>query len=158
MDTGGREALLYYLLNYDLSSTNLRKFPQTEALLEHKLQTMTPVEKFWHQLLVWGVLEEKAQKWVTWINRKALHDEYVKYIGHLGQSRKSSETILGMGLKKLVPSLRITTRAVNKKKVPIWELPDLATCRRAFDRTLHHQFSWDDETENPRKRKKEDEA
>ena len=37
MKNGGREALLDHLLNFDLTKVNLRRIPQTAALLEQKL-------------------------------------------------------------------------------------------------------------------------
>jgi hypothetical protein len=124
---------------------------------------MTPVEKFWQHCLVRGSLEEPqtvwgkaaeqqpATEWVTQIERKTLHKEYREYVGNLGQSRKSSETELGMGLKKLVPNLRVTNRVEEKRKVPIYVFPDLATCRTYFDRILYYQFPWDDDIEQSKK-------
>jgi hypothetical protein len=41
LDKGGREALLHYLLNYDLTGINLRVFPQTSALMEQKVTATT---------------------------------------------------------------------------------------------------------------------
>lgn len=42
MDNGGREALLHFLLNFDLSSVDLRTIPQTAALIEQKIKSLTP--------------------------------------------------------------------------------------------------------------------
>jgi bifunctional DNA primase/polymerase-like protein/uncharacterized protein DUF5906/CHC2-type zinc finger protein len=148
MQQGGSEALLYLLQHHDLKGKNLRTFPQTEALLENKFLSMTPVQKFWHQRLVWGSLTENESKWEPWILRTRLHDEYRDYIGDLGQSRKSTETELGMGLKKLVPGLRVTERTVNKKRVPVWEFPDLAICREAFEKALNYPYSWDTDSQD----------
>ena len=63
LDSGGREALLHYLQNYDISEINMRKFPQTAALMEQKLYSMTPVQKFVFQLLEAGVLGTGASGW-----------------------------------------------------------------------------------------------
>jgi len=145
MENGGSEALLYELQHYDLTGKDLRKFPQTDALLENKLLTMDPVEKFWHQRLIWGALTENETQWVQRILRKRLHDEYCQYIGDLGQSRKSTETELGAGLLKLVPGLRKIDRMLNKKRIQEWEFPDLPTCRAAFDKTLNYTYDWENE-------------
>jgi hypothetical protein len=48
-----------------------------------------------------------------------------------------------LGLKKLVPGLRTTTRLVSKKRVQVWEFPDLATCRQEFDKALNYTFDWE---------------
>ena len=145
MENGGSEALLYELQHYDLTGKDLRKFPQTDALLENKLLTMDPVEKFWHQRLIWGALTENETQWVQRILRKRLHDEYRQYTGEHGQSRKSTETELGSGLMKLVPGLRKTDRMLDKKRIQEWEFPDLPTCRAAFDKTLNYTSDWENE-------------
>ena len=39
MNNGGREALLHYLLNFDLSQVNLRTIPKTAALLDQQIES-----------------------------------------------------------------------------------------------------------------------
>lgn len=105
MENGGREALLHYLLDYDLSGVNLRQFPQTEALLEQKLHTMGSVEKFWYECLMEGRIFIQDGRWNSWVIRHALHDAYVQHAKMTGERRRSTETKLGKGLHKLVPGL-----------------------------------------------------
>jgi len=143
MKHGGYEALLYMLQHYDLRGKNLKKFPQTEALLENKLLTMKPIEQFWHQRLINGELIEDEKKWNSWILRERLHKAYCEYVDYLGLHRKANETILGSGLNKLVPGLRKTDRIVDKRRIQVWEFPDLPTCREAFDKALNHVFDWE---------------
>ena len=40
MNNGGREALLHYLLNFDLTQVNLRVIPKTAALLDQQIESM----------------------------------------------------------------------------------------------------------------------
>ena len=47
MNNGGREALLHYLLNFDLSQVNLRVIPKTAALLDQQIESMTPEQAWW---------------------------------------------------------------------------------------------------------------
>lgn len=146
MKHGGAEALLFFLQQYDLKGKNLRIFPQTEALLENKMLTMTPVEKFWLDRLKNGALSNYEDKgWSTLVKRKHLHHEYREYVGDHGQTRKSTETELGMGLKKLIPGLRSTERTIEGNRCGVWEFPDLATCRKAFQEALNYTYPWDSE-------------
>ena len=39
MNNGGREALLHYLLNFDLSQVDLRTIPKTAALLDQQIES-----------------------------------------------------------------------------------------------------------------------
>jgi phage/plasmid primase-like uncharacterized protein len=57
MNNGGREALLYHLLNnVDLSKVNLRKVPKTKALLDQQIASMTPEQGWWFDVLSRGRL------------------------------------------------------------------------------------------------------
>ena len=59
MDNGGREALLHYLLNFDLSQVNLRAIPKTAALLDQQIESMTPEQAWWLDTLMKGALPPK---------------------------------------------------------------------------------------------------
>jgi hypothetical protein len=54
MENGGTEAMLYDLLKVDLSKVNLRKIPQTQALMNQIEQSMDTIEKFWFEKLQSG--------------------------------------------------------------------------------------------------------
>ena len=56
MQNGGREALLHELQRYDLTGIDLRNFPQTEALWEQKVLTMSSPTQFWYEKLQTGHL------------------------------------------------------------------------------------------------------
>src|SRR4029077_10743749 len=61
MNNGGREALLHYLLNFDLSQVDLRTIPKTAALLDQQIQSMSPEEAWLLDLLKKGVLPPKPR-------------------------------------------------------------------------------------------------
>ena len=56
MDNGGREALLYELLNRDLSSFNVRDVPQTDALADQKAHTRRGVDRLVEMVAHSGML------------------------------------------------------------------------------------------------------
>ena len=62
MDNGGREALLYHLLNFDLSKVTLRVIPKTAALLDQQIESMTPEQACWLDTLTRGMLPAKRIK------------------------------------------------------------------------------------------------
>lgn len=141
---GGSEALLFLLQHRELKGKDLRKFPQTEALLENKMLSMSEVEKFWLDKLQSGDLESLNDKeeWPPFVIRKSLHHDYQEWVKGRGLKPRASETQLGKGLKKLVPGLQKADRMVQGKRRGIWIFPDLETCRQAFDELLKYQFDW----------------
>ena len=144
MKNGGKEALLYFLLHHDLSGIDVGKIPQTKALMETKLLTMNSAEQFWYELLVRGQVYESDTRWTLRIKKKALHDVYLLYAKDLGQTRKSSETVLGITLKKLCPHVRDTVMSEAGKSERAWEVGSLEQCREAFDRVMNWpNHTWD---------------
>ena len=80
MDNGGREALLHYLLNFDLSKVTLRVIPKTAALLDQQIESMTPEQAWWLETLTRGVLPERAEKAEDRTCAKRLiHRRYIRH-------------------------------------------------------------------------------
>ena len=144
MAHGGREALLHCLLNYDFSGVNLKEFPQTQALLENKLFSMSPVESFWYGCLQEGSNTQEAGYWNTCVLKQQLHKAYVEFAKDTGQSRKASQTKLGIGLRKLVPELTDGIRSIDGTKGSYWFFPELSTCREHFNQSTNWQHEWPD--------------
>jgi hypothetical protein len=105
MDNGGREALLDYLLKFDLSKVNLRKIPDTEALTDPKIASLSVNHAWWLDVLRRGELPNCENN--TCLVQQ-LHESYVRRTDNSGRYRKSTETELGMFLHKMMPALRIT--------------------------------------------------
>ena len=57
-NTGGAGALLEYLKTFDLSTTNLRLVPQTDALQDQKLEALDTVDQWLFNCLMSGELRE----------------------------------------------------------------------------------------------------
>ena len=114
MDNGGREALLHYLLNFDLSQVDLRTVPKTAALLDQQLESMTPEQAWWFEALMRGALPSRPQG----INepRVCLKDDlfnlYILHARIQGISRRSTETKIG-----IVPA-RAARRKAEGHKAP----------------------------------------
>ena len=103
MNNGGREALLHYLLNFDLSQVNLRVIPKTAALLDQQIKSMTPEQAWWLQMLMKGLLPSVDLRDVDdpcICRREHLFEQYVLYAQIRGISHRSTETRIGMFLRK----------------------------------------------------------
>ena len=79
MNNGGREALLHYLLNYDISDIELDKPYETDALIENKLFSMIKPHRFWFEILERGTVFESDQIWNSKINKESLYRSYLYY-------------------------------------------------------------------------------
>jgi Family of unknown function (DUF5906) len=156
MESGGREALLDFLMHFDLKSVNLRTIPHTAALLEQKLSSLDAEQGWWLDMLArgelpWGCVGHH------FCPSKRLFDRYVTHAGRHGVRRRAIETQLGMFLNKHVPGLRrhirgqysTWTKAGRMKDTTgtTYEFPSLTACRRAFADALEQDFIWNEKEE-----------
>lgn len=150
MDNGGREALLHYLMNYDLTGIELRKFPQTAALREAKMLTSSPAQKFWYHVLETACLHDSIEDgWGKGIVRTDyLYDGYIKFVNDVGIRHKATDTELGMQLKKMLPvngfkKERMTVKVYNgNDRKNCYLFPPLAECRAAYETFMNTKYDW----------------
>lgn len=142
IDSGGAEAMLYDLLNMDISGVDLRSPPCTNALTAQKTHSMSPLQHWWFDKLdtsdetTW----DKAPK-VT-----ELHKEYVEYCHDRGARRTDPIQIWGKALRDICPQVeRRRLRDDQGRRHYVMELPSLTECRMALEMTLGGQIQWSNE-------------
>lgn len=150
MKKGGTEALLDYLLKYDLMGKDLRKFPKTKALLETKVMSLTPVQKFWYQRLELGYFIDESIGWNEGVvPKECLYDHYIHYAEKLGIKHKSTPQEFGTQLLKIFPSGKVSTKEkkyfkdMGRKNVYIF--PSLTECRKMFEAFINQDIEWPEE-------------
>jgi hypothetical protein len=150
MDAGGREALLYYLLNFDLTTVDLRTIPRTAALVEQQIFSATAEQQWWLDTLRRGELPWGCDgAGECPMNR--LVDRYVEHAKQRGVPRRSSETKLGMFLSKAVPGLRRNPDGRCRSPADpeeydacnVYTFPPLKECRDNFARQSQFDPGWE---------------
>lgn len=132
MNAGGREALLHYLLHFDLDDVPLRTIPDTAALREQKVATLPPEQQWWLDILGRGQLPgDEAGTGETQCSK--LFSDYLALMKELGVNRRQSETAFGITLRRMVPTIqRVRRRIVTPSGSQLhylYQLPPLAECR-----------------------------
>jgi len=155
MSNGGREALLHYLLNFDLSQVNLRVIPKTEALLEQIIETATPEQAWWLDTLKrgelpWGISEANT------CPKKTLFRRYVQHANLQGTRRRAVEVKIGIFLTRyvgpnLVSDQKKTYRFYHRngrrfeERGWVYTFPPLKECRERFAQEMQQDtIEWDD--------------
>lgn len=156
MDEGGREALLHYLLNYDLSEYEVRNVPKTKALHEQKLLSLDPEHEWWYQKLFDGQILPEANGWPAEIPKEGLVQDYTDHTRRFNITRRGNQTALGRFLKHMCPKLQQVKRTLEiervrddgwsyKKKVRAYcyVMPTLKQARERWEE-LHGREDWPD--------------
>jgi hypothetical protein len=145
MNNGGREALLYELLQFDLNGINLRAVPKTKALFDQKEKTFTTDQTWWYDVLQRGELPGDRKNGCGDCLKHLLHDDYLRRTEKLGRrgSPRSTQTALGMFLSKMIgPDL--DPRARDAEKRPVYRFPPLKECRERFAKLTQSDIEWSD--------------
>lgn len=84
-NTDSQAAMLYDLLNYDLSDFQVRDIPETEALKEQRLHSMDSMGQWWINVLQRGYLfnsKSKHNDFMDWIDKASsslIRDSYMQF-------------------------------------------------------------------------------
>lgn len=149
---GGREALMYHLINLDYSNIDLRKIPKTEALLEQKINSMDTKEKWWFEILSRGTLTDKAVGWFTQCGTVEVFDNYQIFASLQRNNYRSISTQIGGFLNTVHPTLTrqrgsylgidYNGEQTEKKKGQYYIFPPLDKCRTDFEAYIGQKIEW----------------
>jgi hypothetical protein len=143
MKNGGCAAMLYDLLRYDCSGVDLRQAPRTRALLEQKLLSLDPRDRWWYGKLISGNLLSSDEGWSPEVPKSQLHEDYVHELKLTGVMRARTETELGMWLVKMLGErLTMTRPTLGGRRVKCWIFPSLQECRALFDAMTDSKTDW----------------
>lgn len=155
MTHGGREALLAYLMEYDLTDFDVRDPPDTAALDEQKLAGLKNVDLWWADQLMEGelkfdIMQLSAAHFYEWSRENVMALTDLIYESYEAWFRKQryqgdmlSEIAFFLKLKELTDGqLARSRRRVNGERKYTTEIPKLSICRKAFDKAFGTKLDW----------------
>lgn len=157
MNNGGREALLHFLLNYDISNFEVREVPKTSGLQDQKLLSLSPEEMWWFEKLEEGRILKEHDYWEREVMKIELQDDYVIFMQRTGIMRKCSPTVLGKFLGRVCPggvpkSFQKVTKVTQQgkfgeeysvtRRMYFYEIPEIEKLRTHWDKYYGGSFKW----------------
>ena len=137
---GGVEAMAHDLLAMDLSEFNVRSKPDTQALLEQKLQSLTPIARWWYDCLERGECFPDGD-WPTFISTDAAVASIVELAG--GRIyRKPAAIEVVQALMKLCPSAAKRQQQTGLLRQRGITLPSLERARAEFEQYIGGTVNW----------------
>lgn len=145
-EKGGNKILLHYLLNFDLSTVDVNVAPKTDALLEQKVNSLDPFEKFWHGCLSDGeiLFSDFGGGWIEDVDKDRFRTAYNRYCRESNiRSRLLDPRAIGKMLKKVCPAV-VTNRKKTDgtERVNVYRLPPLAEARKEWDKVIGQKTNW----------------
>lgn len=156
LDNGGLEGLLYHLQEVDLEGFQVRDVPQTDALQEQKLLSMTVDEEWWFRKLQNGRLLDNDAEWTQQVPCDAIVSDFTGYAEKWKFNRRGNETALGRFLSRVCPHVERAQKRISvdvqdqrdgrttrvKKRVYVYDFGTLKMCREAWEKS-YGRVSWE---------------
>jgi hypothetical protein len=162
MRSGGLDAMLYDLLNYDLCDWHPRQIVRTPALAKQQEESLSPLDQWWLELLQTGVLEGASET----APDRAISNHYdeeisepdgyggkrkrtVRREGLYDQARRISPRLKGVSDTALGLYLRDEQRGCTNTWVQRrrgWQFPPLNECRERWKERFPETVWLDPET------------
>jgi Family of unknown function (DUF5906) len=134
IDGDGAAAMLYDLLRVDLRGWHPRyDIPQTEALIDQKVQSLDDLEQWWLAKLSTGETPTPSPKNPRWVLSKHLYREAV---GHNARTKYVTDTEFGRFLGEMGCEHKSNGKAWG------WIFPPLEEARRAWEIKMSGAHEW----------------
>ncbi len=155
MEQGGRQALMQFLLDRDLSGLELRRIPRTDALAEQQVRSLDSVGQWLYAALDAGGFEKQEAggiaefcSWPTELAFKEVHACYLFYCKRHSYPRPVPSSGFGKRLKELLPSTEKRKVTISSKQKNAYIFTSLDEARDEFvkaNRLTSIEWAEDDE-------------
>jgi len=139
MEQGGRQALMQFLLDRDLSGVDLRRIPRTDALAEQQLRSLDSVGQWLYAALDAGGFEEQGaggvaefRSWPTELAITEVHACYLFYCKRHSYPRPVPSSAMGKRLKEILPSVEKRRITIGKRRNSAYIFTSLDDTRDEF--------------------------
>jgi Family of unknown function (DUF5906)/Poxvirus D5 protein-like len=147
LDAGGYAALLFDLLNEDISSFNPRLLPNSNESFLLKLRSADPAMTYIYEALFEGnfALSKNEQGvWQPEIPKMDVYDDYKFWCAVHGHKNIPTNKF-GEMFKKLLPAVTDSRPLRDGKRTYIYRLPELEVARREFCKaTKQTDWIWEE--------------
>ncbi len=142
------DALVYELMNLDITQFNVRQKPQTIEQVFQKLRSLEGFSRFWFEVLTSGSLTGRHDYQPAWVGvifipTATLISNYTDFDKRAEWYRKVQQDALEREFNRLCPSARYDRHQdKHHGQRRGWWLPDLITARREFEKFIGGSVDW----------------
>ena len=139
IENGGVEAMVYDLLQMDLSDFNVRNKPNTKELVEQKIHSLDPIQRWWHDKLYCG-----GDEWDEFLGTSEAIEGIVEVNGVRIHKRPSAITV-SQALQKMCPGAKSHQKNYQGGRHRGYLLPTLQQGREEFEQYIGGVLDWPEE-------------
>lgn len=144
-DDDATAAMMYDLMNLDLTGFNIRKRPLTEEHLNQRLQSLSGFERYWYEVLQSGLFST-YKDWdnAGFISTSTLIEKYKEYDKNAGRYSPIQQQQISSTLKTICPSAVPARKKINNVHKRGYDLPYINVARKEFEMMLGTSVEWED--------------
>lgn len=137
-------AMMYDLVNLDLTGFNVRKRPITEEHLSQRLQSLGGFERYWYEVLQSGLFSS-FKDWTKpeFISSSSLIDKYKEYDNNAGRFNPIQQQQISSTLKIMCPSAIPARKKILNTQERGYDLPNIDIARKEFELMLGTHLEWE---------------
>ena len=142
-------AMMYDLVNLDLTGFNIRKRPLTEEHLSQRLMSLSGFERLWFEVLQSGRFPARYHGYTDWgqgifISTDNLIDAYTEYDKNASRYHPIQSQQIATALQTICPSAKKARPTISGKQQRGYDLPDIAVARKEFEMMLGTSVKWEE--------------
>lgn len=157
LDKGGFSSLLHMLLTRDISQFEVRDYPRTAALQQQKILSMSAEMQWFYNKLQHGQVLKEDQVWRKVVIKEQLYADYIAEMQEQSKHYRQGRTGFFSFVASIMPEgypisrqqhMVLKVRNDNghiidlKKRVYVFEIPELEVIRAHWDAKLGGPFKW----------------
>ena len=141
MENGGLEAMLYDLLNRDISDFNVANFPRTNALADQQMRTLKGFDKWWSDALSARELPHSASRDTNpvevcgQITTENLFHSYAEFCKQDG-SRKLARNTFGKKMCEIATHVPRVSAQIDTRRVAGFDVGSIEQASQVFCKKL----------------------
>lgn len=138
-------AMMYDLINLDLTEFNIRKRPLTEEHLSQRLQSLSGFERYWYEVLQSGMFDGYYE-WdkPNFRSTKSLIEKYKEYDKNAGRYSPIQQQQISSALKTICPSAVPARKKILNTQERGYDLPHINVARKEFEVVFGTSVEWEE--------------
>ena len=137
------DAMVYDLLQIDLTAFDVRTKPNTKELTLQKLQSLPPFQRWWFDGLYRGYFGEYVCDWPEFVSTQSLRDDFKTATQGIRIYKQMGDRDIKDKVRKMCPSAKDDQCMVNNYRRRGFKLPTLEIARAEFEKFIGDTVEWE---------------
>lgn len=140
-------AMVYDLMNLDISKFDIRKRPKTKEHTEQVLQSLSGFDRYWFQVLQIGSFDTKYPKNSRWtepkfVSSKSMAKYYLEFNKNAERYSPFQSHVIKKTMEKFCTSSQQDRKQEDNVQERGWSLPGIAIARQEFEKAIGNPVDW----------------